>query len=163
MSILEMCVWLQNTPIGTSIRESTLMFPILEGSHLLGLGISVGTIMVSDLRLFGVILKKERMSDVMHQILPWSAAGYAFMIITGILLFWSEAEKCYNSIWFRWKVVFLFVAAINVIVFHTTVYRRMDKWDLDNPPPMAAKIAGISSLIAWGIVIAAGRTTAYNI
>ena len=163
MTILEMCVWLQDTPIGTSIRESTLMFPVLEGSHLLGLGISVGVIMISDLRLFGVILKKEKMSDVMHQILPWAALGYAFMIVTGALLFWSEAEKCYNSIWFRWKVVFLFVALINVIIFHTTIYRRMDKWDLDMPPPFGAKLAGISSLIAWGIVIAAGRTTAYNI
>jgi len=163
MTILDMCIWLQNTNVGTSIRESTLTFPVLEGSHLLGLGISVGTIMVSDLRLFGVILTKEKMSDVMHQILPWSVIGFLFMVVTGVLLFWSEAEKCYNSIWFRWKVVFLFVAAINVLIFHTTIYRRMDKWDLDSPPPTGAKLAGICSLIAWGLVIAAGRTTAYNI
>jgi len=163
MSILDMCVWIQNTPIGTSIRESTLMFPVLEGGHLLGLGISVGTIMVSDLRLFGVILKKERMSDVMHQILPWSVAGFLFMVITGALLFWAEAEKCYNSIWFRWKVVFLFVAAINVVIFHNTIYRRMEKWDFDTPPPTGAKLAGICSLIAWGLVIVQGRMTAYNI
>jgi hypothetical protein len=163
MTILDMCVWLQNTDIGTSIRESSLVFPVVEGSHLLGLGISVGTIMVSDLRLFGVILKKEKMSDVMHQILPWSITGYAFMVITGALLFWSEAEKCYNSIWFRWKVVFLIVAAINVAIFHTTIHRRMDKWDLEIPPPRGAKLAGICSLIAWGLVIVTGRTTAYNI
>jgi uncharacterized protein DUF6644 len=163
MTILDMCVWLQNTDIGTSIRESSVVFPVLEGSHLLGLGISVGTIMVSDLRLFGVILKKEKMSDVMHHILPWSILGFAFMLVTGVFLFWSEAEKCYNSVWFRWKLVFLVVAAINVAIFHTTIYRRMDRWDLDIPPPTGAKLAGICSLLSWGLVIAAGRTTAYNI
>jgi len=88
MTILDLCIWIQNTSIGTGIRESIYFFPILEGSHLLALGISVGTIIVSDLRLFGVILKKERMSDVMHQILPWSIAGYVFMVVTGLLLFW---------------------------------------------------------------------------
>jgi len=163
MTILDLCIWIQNTSIGKAIRESIYFFPILEGSHLLALGISVGTIIVSDLLLFGVILKKERMSDVMHQILPWSIAGYVFMVVTGLLLFWSEAEKCYNSIWFRYKVVFLIVAAINVAIFHTTIYRRMEKWDLDIPPPSGAKLAGICSLIAWGLVIITGRMTAYNL
>ncbi len=54
MSIMSMCQWLQDTNIGTSIRESIWVFPIIETMHVLALSISVGLLLVSDLRLMGV-------------------------------------------------------------------------------------------------------------
>jgi hypothetical protein len=38
----------------------------------------------------------------------------------------------------------------------------MHEWEWAKNPPRAAKLAGWISLISWGIVIIAGRTTAYN-
>ena len=127
MAILEFCQWLQATDVSTSIRESTLMFPVLEGSHLLGLGVSAGTIAFSDLRMMGLIMKKQKATDVMGGLLPFTIAGFVFMMITGALLFWSEPIKCYESIWFRLKVLFLILAAVNAGVFHLTIWRTMDK------------------------------------
>src|SRR5579864_5109156 len=163
MSVLEIAQWLQETPISVSIRESILMFPLLEGGHLLGISVSAGTIAISDLRMMGLIFKKESASDVFHQLIPWITAGFVMMIITGTLLLWSEPVKCYNSIWFRLKVLFLFLAGLNVLIFHSSkVYRSMSEWSMNPDPPRAAKVAGLISLISWGIVIIAGRTTAYN-
>src|SRR5690242_11917488 len=111
----------------------------------------------------GADLKKESASDVFHQLIPWITAGFLMMIVTGMLLLWSEPVKCYNSIWFRLKVLFLFLAGINVLVFHSSkIYRNMHEWEWAENPPRAAKLAGWISLISWGIVIIAGRTTAYN-
>ena len=45
-----------------------------EGGHLLGLGVSAGTIAISDLRMMGLIFKKESASDVFHQLIPWTSA-----------------------------------------------------------------------------------------
>jgi len=163
MSLLEIAKWLQETSGSISIRESILMFPLLEGSHLLGIAVSAGTIAISDLRMMGLIFKKESASDVFHQLIPWTTAGFAMMIITGMLLLWSEPVKLYNSIWFRYKVLFLILAGLNVLIFHSSkVYRTIHEWEWDANPPRAAKIAGWVSLISWGIVIIAGRTTAYN-
>ena len=47
------------------------MFPLLEGGHLLGISVSAGTIAISDLRMMGLIFKKESASDVFHQLIPW--------------------------------------------------------------------------------------------
>jgi hypothetical protein len=163
MAIFEFCKWLQDTQVSVAIRESTLMFPILEGSHLLGLGVSAGTIAMSDLRIMGLIFKKEKATDVMGGLLPFAIAGFIFMMITGALLFWSEPIKCYESLWFRLKVLFLFLAAVNAGIFHLTIWRTMDKWADQLPPPAGARWAGLMSLILWALVIAAGRTTAYNI
>lgn len=163
MSLLEMCKWMQETQLSVAIRESIVVFPILEGAHLLAIGLSAGIIAISDLRMMGLIMKKQSASEVFHQLLPWSIVGFAAMLITGFLLFWSEPVKCYLSNSFRYKTLFLFLAGINVLVFHSSaVYKRMADWEWSENPPRSAKLAGLISLISWGIVIIAGRTTAYN-
>lgn len=163
MDLLQICQWIQNTNLSVSIRESILMFPILEGAHLLGIGLSAGVIAISDLRMMGLIFKKDSASEIFHQFIPWAIAGFALMLITGALLFWAEPVKCYQNPSFRYKTLFLFLAGINVLVFHSSkVYRKMNEWEWSENPPRAAKIAGWVSLISWGIVIIAGRTTAYN-
>ena len=54
------------------------------------------------------------------------AVAVAMMIVTGSLLFISEPVKCYENISFRFKVLFLFVAAINILFFHSSnVYRKI--------------------------------------
>ena len=93
MSLLEVCQWIQDTQIGTAIRESLLLFSFIEGAHVLGLGLSVGTVIWFDLRLIGVIMRDEPVSEVFDQIKPWMFAGFALMSITGELLFWSYAAK----------------------------------------------------------------------
>ena len=72
MSIFEICQWIQDSSIGTSIRESTYVFPLIEASHVLGLAISVGTIAIVDLRLIGAALTKEPVTDVIEQLQPWT-------------------------------------------------------------------------------------------
>jgi hypothetical protein len=163
MFLLEFAKWLQETSLSVSIRESILMFPLLEGGHLLGISVSAGTIAISDLRMMGLIFKKESASDVFHQLIPWTTAGFLLMITTGTFLLISEPVKCYNSTWFRLKVLFLFLAGLNVLIFHSSkVYRKMNEWEWAIDPPRAAKLAGWISLFSWAIVIITGRTTAYN-
>lgn len=163
MDLLPILQWVQDSSIGTAIRESTLFFPVIEGTHLLTLGLSVGLVFITDLRLMGIAFRNRTMSSVMSRLMPWSLAGFGLMVATGTLLFWSEAARCYQSVWFRWKVVFLVLAALNAVIFHATIYRRMDEWDRDWPPPPAARMAAWVSLIVWALVIAAGRATAYNL
>jgi len=162
-SILGFCQWLQDTSIGTQIRESTLVFPVLEGSHLLGLALMMAPVMMYDLRLVGLMWTSDPVSKVKWQFLPITFAGFFFMVSTGVLLFWSEPIKCYNSLYFRVKVVFLIIAGLNALVFHSTIDRTASQWESTIPTPTRARIAGFCSLITWTMVIFAGRYTAYNL
>ena len=56
LMLQELCQWLQDLQWATALRESEWMFPIVEGTHLLALAISVGTLMIIDLRLAGFFL-----------------------------------------------------------------------------------------------------------
>jgi hypothetical protein len=158
----EFCQWVQDLGWATALRESEWMFPIVEGSHVVALSLSVGTLLLMDLRLAGLVMRKERVSDISNQLMPYSLAGFIVMFITGILLFCSQALKAYGSVYFRIKLVMLVLAAINAAVFELTLRRHVGAWDTWEKPPFRARLAGIVGMILWSGVIAAGRTMAYN-
>jgi hypothetical protein len=155
--------WMQNTPSSTAIRESVYVFPILEGTHLLGLALMMAPILMFDLRLIGVIWQGDAASKVKAQFLPMTFAGFALMVTTGSLLFWSEPVRCWESNYFRIKFILLFLAGLNALVFHSTLDRHIRDWDTAAPPPARARLAGVLSLTLWTAVIFAGRYTAYHL
>ena len=163
MSIFEICQAIQASAIGTGIRESEYLFPVVEGTHVLGLSLSVGTVMWFDLRLLGKIMRNIPVSEVFQQLRPWMTAGFVIMLTTGSLLFSSVAADAYANSYFRLKVVLLLLAAANIIVFHSTIDRRRAEWDKAPMPPIQARVAGLLSLILWLGVIIAGRLFAYAV
>jgi len=84
------------------------------------------------------------------------------MFVTGGLLFWSQAERCYVSGYFLLKMILLALAGINVAVYYFTIDRTRDEWGKGPIPPMPARIAGFISIVLWAGVIAAGRIVAYT-
>ena len=70
--LFDICQFLNDSAIGTAIRESDLMFPIIESVHVLGITLLVGTVAILDLRLLGLILRREPVSQIAGQILPWT-------------------------------------------------------------------------------------------
>jgi hypothetical protein len=162
MSILGICEWIDSTAFSTSIRESVWWFPIIETLHLLGIAVSAGTILFVDLRLLGIGMKRERLSDVLEQLQPWTLSAFLAMTITGLLLFVSESVKCYNSAFFRIKVAMLALAAVNALLFHWKVYPGVEAWDSLPAAPARARFAGALSLTLWIGIIAMGRAIAYG-
>ena len=162
-ALLQYCQWLQDTQFGTWLRESTAFWPILEGTHLLGMALMMAPVMMYDFRLIGVRWTAEPVSKVKWSFLPVTFFGFVLMVVTGVLLFWSEPVKCYKSVYFRIKVVALILAGLNALVFHSTIDRTTAQWDTTTPPPFRARMAGVLSLTLWAAVIFAGRYTAYNL
>ena len=161
MTLLHICQWLYDSALGTSIRESDLMFDLIETAHVLGITLMAGTIAIVDLRLLGLVLKKDEVSDVVAQVLPLTWAGFALMVATGALLFWSEAAKMYFNPAFRLKLILMALAGVNPLIFHTTVYRCVGAWDAAVSTPVKSKAAAVLSLTLWGGIIVSGRAIAY--
>ena len=91
--------WMQNSDIGTGIRESIWLFPIVEATHVLALAFSVGVLVWFDLRLMGVNMKHRPVSEVFHGVYWWMIGGFTTAIISGLLLFWAEADRASPSFW----------------------------------------------------------------
>ena len=161
MSLFEICQVLEQTSIGTIVRDSA--FPYVEGAHVLGLSLSIGTVMWFDLRLLGAAMRTRPVSEVFQDLRVWMFAGFGIMFLTGALLFSAHATKVYANGYFQVKLTLLFLAGVNTAVYHWTIDRRQSEWDKNSFPPRSAQAAGLLSLVLWFSVVAVGRILAYHL
>ena len=154
--------WLENTLMGRSIHDSEWLFPVIETVHLFGVVVLVGFASVLDLRLMGVAFKDYTVSTLAERFLPWMWAGFVVQVVTGILLFSSEATKMYGSEVFRVKMLMIAAAGLNALVFHVLAYRSVGTWERDPVAPLSARLAGAFSILLWFGIVGAGRWIAYS-
>lgn len=157
MSILDFCTLLESSPVGTAISESEWLFPTIETVHVLALTLVIGSIAMLDLRLLGVSQRGKGVMQLTEETLPWTWAAFVVAAISGSLMFVSAATKYYGNIPFRFKIVLLALAGLNMAIFHTTAYRNVHDWNERLPTPTAAKVAASLSLLFWIGVVVAGR------
>lgn len=153
---------LSDTSWSAQLQGSERLWMLIEGAHVLTLMLFAGTILFVDLRLLGLALRGSPVSKVMDTILPYTIAGFALMVITGLALFFANPFEYYHNFVFRLKLAFVFVAAINIFLFHYRVQANRARWDNDARPPFSARAAAALSLTLWIAVIVAGRYVAYD-
>ena len=146
-------LWIENTRLGHGIRESKWTFALAEVFHLLGLTLFLGTVLILALRLFNLVLRDKGVAETARELMPWSLAGLLLTILTGTLLFTSEATKCWGNIAFRYKVLFLSLA----IPFQFTALRSVSRADRQGLPPVVRKITALVAVLLWFGVAVAGR------
>jgi len=160
--ILEFCRFLEGTSISVGIRESTWTYPIVESVHVLSLTLFMGLLLLWDLRLLGITMRGFAVSRVWARLVPWIGLGAGLMVVSGVLLFWSDPVRFYGNVFFRIKFIGLVLALLNALAFHVGIERRLPEWDTALVPPRAAKLAGGASLLLWTLIVVAGRFVAYN-
>lgn len=155
------CQWIDATALGQAMKGSdpqyTLLFPIVETIHIFGIVLLVAATSIIDLRMMGVAFREDRVSKLSRQFLPWAWAGFAVQIVTGVLLFASEAVRCYYDPAFWIKMGLIAAATINILIFHETIARRMPTWDEARFAPFSARTYALLSIILWFAIAGVGR------
>ena len=107
-------------------------------------------------------MRKVPASEVVDRLLPLTIAAFVIMVISGLLLFYAIPLRSYQSIFFRFKMLLMLLAGLNVWLFHSRVYPKVATWDVEGVPPRRARVAGAVSLVLWIGIIFSGRMIAYN-
>ncbi len=154
--------WLGNTSWSTALLESYYVWPLIESTHVVFLALFVGTALMMDLRLVGLAFRGVPASSFVDRLLPWTRIGFAIMVATGLLLFYSSPLRYYHNLFFRVKCLILLVAGLNIWLFHARIHRSISVWDDVWTPPRAARVAGLVSILMWSGVVVSGRLIAYN-
>jgi hypothetical protein len=160
--LLSFCQWLGDTSFSIGIRESEWIYPVIESIHVLSLCVFVGLLLLWDLRLVGITLRRVAVSEVWAWLIPWITLGAGLMVVSGVLLFASDPVKFYGNIFFRVKAGLLVLALLNAVAFHLGVERRLPEWDTSSVTPRGARVAGLVSLALWALIVMTGRFVAYN-
>jgi hypothetical protein len=160
--LLQFCEWLESTSLGVIARESLWGFQAFVGIHILGLALSVGTLVWFDLRLVGVSMRRVPVSAVYRRLMPWTLAGFAVMFLSGGALLAGFATAAYGNVYFRLKATAIVLAGVNALVYHLVSERGIAAWDTAERPPGPARMAGLVSIVLWATVILCGRMMSYT-
>jgi uncharacterized protein DUF6644 len=116
-----------------------------------------------DLRLLRLAFQSEPASKIMHQVMRLALPGFAIMFMSGLLLFFAQAESVYGNSYFRFKILMLALLGVNAAIYQYKFYPCMAEWDTAESVPAGPRIVAALSLVLWFGVIAAGRLTAYEL
>lgn len=124
-ALLPLFTWLGESSLGTAIADSKYAFAIIEVFHLFGIILLLGSASLMALRLVGLTMRDQKISDLSRQLRWYTLAGLLAMIVTGVMMVSSIPNKYYVSNLFWWKMGFFWCG----VVFHFTIYRKVTRSD----------------------------------
>lgn len=129
-------------------------FPLTECFHITAFALSIGTIMLVDLRLLGLGMMHQTGRQLVKDTGLWTLAGLIIVITSGILIFSSDPIHYLHNQAFIDKLIALTVG----IVYNYTIHRKVAMSDFS---PGAGKITGIISVLIWVSVVFGGLWIAF--
>jgi hypothetical protein len=161
-AVVPLLDWLEHTALAVSIAESDWAFAIIETTHVIALALVIGTVCVVDLRLLGLASVKQPYRALSREVLPWTWAAFGLALITGLLLFITQATEYFANTAFRIKLLLLALAGLNMLFFESMTARDAASWDGGVPVPWRGKLAAALSLTLWIAIVFFGRRIGFT-
>src|SRR5581483_281384 len=159
--LLSFAQWVQATAFFTALRGSANIYPIVMSLHMIGIAFVGGMILMTDVRLLNIAMRKRPIADVIDQLRVPKRWGLLLTVTCGVLMAGSKAEEYYYNAFFRAKLILLAAVIVFELVFYRSVYA--DPAALDRAPriPGTAKLAAALSLVLWISIACCGRGIGY--
>ncbi len=146
---------LQVQSIADALNSSEWVFPITECFHIAAFAWSIGLIAAVDYKLLGFGIQHSKPSEVLRDTAPWTILGLAVVLLSGPVLFLSDARMYLNNPSFVFKMYALALA----IIFNFTIHWKVAKSDTATKPIQVA--TAIVSLVLWISVVFGGLFIAF--
>lgn len=150
---------LQQSALGSFVRDSLWIYPTANLVHLLGLVLLVGPIVALDLRLLGLGRQAVTAGAASRFLTPFAFIGLALLLPSGVLLFAADAASLAGSRLFQIKLALAATALANAAMFRLMWNRRLADWDRHALP--LARLQAAASIGLWLAVGYCGRMIAY--
>jgi hypothetical protein len=157
MSIQSFGQWLYETPLSTSFRETSWVVPAVQSIHILAIAVVIGSALVSELRLAGLIATDEAPGNVVRRYLPWISRALLVLLASGTLLVVAEPQRTLGNTVFWLKMALVLGAFLTTLAF-----RRPLLTAPAGNGAVPAKAIAFGLLLVWVVVIFCGRFIAYT-
>lgn len=152
-----------DSPAATAIREGQSLFPWIESVHVLAVTLVIGSIAIVDLRLLGWASRDRSVVQTTRLALPVTWCAFAIAVISGALMFSSNALSYARNPFFQVKLLLIIGAGLNMMVYHLLLGRDATAWLTPELTPQRARIAGGVSLLLWIAIVACGRWIGFTL
>ena len=149
--LLHLCRWLQNNSFIALMNGTAWMAAALEIVHYFSMFILVGSMVIVDLRVLGLVGRRQDATQLADRLFPWIWASLALNVLSGFFMFAGSATAYYgNDIFYDKMTVFMLAIVANIIV-----QKKVRKWNLLPAMPAWAKLIAVVSIGLWiGAIIA---------
>jgi len=136
---------LQHAQWVATLAESRWLYGLISVVHYCSLFFCVRTIVLLDLRILGIANRNPALAALAEQLRPSTWIGFGFAVVSGFLLFATEAGDYAAVTPFRVKMLIIVMA----VIFTLIVQRNVAKWDRAPVMPIAAKLLAVASIVLW--------------
>lgn len=151
---MQLAEWIGAWPGAILLHRSGIAYLLVNATHILGVGLILGAILPLDLRLLGVF-RSVPLAAIGPFLVRVAAGGVALAIFTGLWLFSVKPVEYLGNPAFLWKVAFLFLALMNVVLQHRSLHDQ-NVLASGVVHPRVRALAGCSAIL-WLAVLIAGR------
>jgi hypothetical protein len=135
-----------------TLATSRWLYGLVSVVHYFALFLCIGTIVLLDLRILGVADRNRTLSAFAAQLRPWTWIGLGSAVVSGFLLFATEAGDFAAVTPFRIKMLVIVLAVLSAVAMEW----RLPKWDRAPVIPVTAKLLALISIVLWlGAILAA--------
>ena len=150
--LLHLCRWLQDNSFIATLNGTAWTAAALEIVHYFSMFILVGSMVIVDLRVLGLVGRRQDATQLADRLFPWIWASLALNFLSGFLMFAGSATAYYhNDIFYDKMGVILLAIVANIIV-----QQKVRKWDQLPAMPAWAKLIAVLSIGLWVGAIIAG-------
>jgi hypothetical protein len=150
-------VWHSTSTIGNTISGTVWMFPVIETVHILAMAVMFGGMLVLNLRLLGLGMTRQPLPMLAGTLMPFVNWGVAIMLVSGYMMFSSEAMKSYANDGFKFKMMSL----ATVLIFQYTLYRAIVKKDDAERNKALGAACALFNFLLWFCVGVGGRAIGF--
>jgi hypothetical protein len=140
---LEQSTWVK------TLAETGWMYATVSVIHYLTMFWFIGSMAVVDLRVMGVAARKRNLTELAGQIFPWAWTGLVLAVVSGFLMFATDAGDWAPDRIFHVKLGMIVIS----IVFAILVQRGAPKWAIAPEIPTSGKVIAAISLLLWILTI----------
>jgi len=131
---------LQHAGWVSTIATSRWIYGLVSVIHYSAVLFSIGTIVLLDLRILGVANQNQAACALAEQLRPWTWIGFGSAVVSGFLLFASQAAAYVAATPFRVKMLIIVLAVIAALAAERS----------------NAKLLALISIVLWlGALLAA--------
>ena len=147
--------WIGNWPGARWLQQSGTAYLFVNAAHILGLSLLLGAILPLDLRL--VLGRTQAALSVLAPLaIRTAAVGLALALLTGAWLFSVNPGDYLENTAFRWKLLLLSLALLNVAVQHRQ-WRSLGLPEATRALPVPVRVLAGTSALLWIATLVAGR------
>jgi hypothetical protein len=144
--------WMEHLSWIAYLSNTAWLYSSVSVVHYFTLFVLVGTSVLVDLRILGWAARTQPVAKFAAQVFPWTWTAFWLAILSGFLMFTTDAGDFLPDPIFRIKMAVIFLAVIFVII----VQRNIPRWGELPSMPAGAKTVALISLILWLGAILAG-------